>query len=128
MVDLRRIGSVLEGMPMQPGTEKAKSVRPATGEFARALNEARQQPAALHFSTHALERMQQRGIELTPRELERIQNAVETAATKGSRSSLVLMDERAFVVSVANRTVITALENDALRDQIVTQIDSAVIL
>ena len=125
-MDLRRIQSTLEGLPVQPG-QRPTGPRPPAGEFARLLEEARSQ-ARLHFSAHALERMEQRGISLTHTELDRLHSAVETAASKGSRSSLVLLDERAFVISVANRTVITALEGDSLRDQVVTQIDSAVIL
>jgi len=127
VIDLRRIQPVLDGLPVQPGAEKIKS-RQRAGEFARELEKARTRPEELRFSAHALERMAQRGIELSQAELERIQGAVGTAASKGSRSSLVLLNERAFVISVANRTVITALEGDALKDQIVTQIDSAVIL
>ncbi len=127
-MDLRRLQSVTEGLPVRPEAGRIGSHRTAKGEFEQELQKARSKSQQLHFSIHALERMTQRGIELSPGELERMQDAVETAASKGSRSSLVLLDERAFVVSVPNRTVITALEGDALRDQIVTQIDSAVIL
>lgn len=128
MIDLRRIQGTLEGLPAQPGTDKARNRPQESADFAKALEQAKAKPQPLHFSAHALQRMQQRGIELTPLELEKLQGAVDTAADKGSRSSLVLMDERAFVVSVANRTVITALEGEGLKDQVVTQIDSAVIL
>jgi flagellar operon protein len=128
VIDLRRIQGLPENLPVEPGIPKLKNHHPRGGEFARALDEARQQPQELRFSAHALERMTQRGIELTPAQLEKIQGAVDTAASKGSRSSLVLLNEKAFVISVPNRTVITALEGDALRDQVVTQIDSAVIL
>jgi len=50
------------------------------------------------------------------------------AAAKGAKDSLMLMDKTAFVVSVANRTVITAVAQDALKDNIFTNIDSAMIL
>jgi flagellar operon protein len=53
---------------------------------------------------------------------------VENAAQKGARSSLVLLDERAFLISVANRTVITAMDSEGMKEQMVTDIDSAVIL
>jgi flagellar operon protein len=125
MMDIRRIQGSLESVPVQPGTAQPKPGQP--GDFARALEQARGQ-AELRFSAHALQRMDQRGIVLSPAELDKIRGAVDVAAAKGSRSSLVLLEERAFVISVPNRTVITALEGDALRDQVVTQIDSAVIL
>ena len=48
-------------------------------------------------------------------------------AAKGARESLVLMDGLALVVSVANRTVITAVGTDRMTDQIFTNIDSAAV-
>jgi hypothetical protein len=39
----------------------------------------------------------------------------------------VLIDGTAFVVSVRNRTVITAVGADQMRDRVFTNIDSAVI-
>ena len=128
MIDLRRLQSVTEGLPVRPESDRTQRHQAPKGEFAQELQKARDKSQQLRFSLHALERMSQRGIELSPGDLERMQNAIETAASKGSRSSLVLMNESAFVISVPNRTVITALEGEALRDQIVTQIDSAVIL
>ena len=53
--------------------------------------------------------------------------AVDRAAAKGARESLVLVDDTAFVVSVRNRTVITAVDRARMRDQVFTNIDSAVI-
>lgn len=128
MIDLRRLQSVTEGLPVRPESDRVLRPQVPKGEFAQELQKARDNSQQLRFSLHALERMNQRGIELSPGDLERMQNAIEMAASKGSRSSLVLMNENAFVISVPNRTVITALEGEALRDQIVTQIDSAVIL
>ncbi|RJP81648.1 MAG: hypothetical protein C4524_01645 [Candidatus Zixiibacteriota bacterium] len=126
MMDIRRLQGAVEGLPVQPGAKPQLPAGPP-GDFARLLDQARGRDD-LHFSAHALQRMDQRGIHLSPAELDKIRGAVDTAAAKGSRSSLVLLDERAFVISVPNRTVITALEGEALRDQVVTQIDSAVIL
>ncbi|MCX6640544.1 MAG: hypothetical protein NTW14_08705 [bacterium] len=126
MIDLRRIQGP---PPIQQEAQRPESVKPGkVGEFARFLKEANAIQGGVRFSAHALERMEQRGIQLTQDELQRVNAAVESAAQKGSRSSLVLLDERAFVVSVANRTVITAMEGGHLKDQVVTNIDSTVIL
>jgi flagellar operon protein len=59
--------------------------------------------------------------------LDRLNGGVARAAAKGSRDSLVLLDDTAFVVSVRNRTVITAVDRARMRDQVFTNIDSAVI-
>jgi flagellar operon protein len=85
------------------------------------------QPISVKWSAHAAARLVQRGISLTDTQLARLENAVDKAASKGSRDALVMMDDTAMVVSVKNRTVITALSRDQARDNVFTNIDSAVI-
>jgi flagellar operon protein len=79
------------------------------------------------FSRHAIERLRQRGIELTAPTLGRLTEGVARAAGKGSRDSVVFVDGTAFVVSVANNTVITAVGAEHMREHVFTNIDSAVI-
>lgn len=81
----------------------------------------------LRFSRHALQRVQRRGIALDPSTLGRLQEGVRKAAGKGSRDSVVLVDGAAFVVSVSNKTVLTAVLPEHMREQVFTNIDSAVI-
>ncbi len=81
----------------------------------------------LRFSKHALERVQRRGISLDPATLGRLQEGVGRVAGKGSRDSLVLVDGTAFVVSVPNRTVVTAVGSEHMREHVFTNIDSTVI-
>lgn len=80
------------------------------------------------FSQHAKERLQTRNIQFGEAEMAKLNTAVDKAAQKGSRESLVLMDNLALVVSVKNRTVITALDGSNMKDNVFTNIDSAVIL
>jgi len=81
----------------------------------------------VQFSGHALQRVQRRGIELDTQTLGRLDAGVARAATKGSRESVVFVDGTAFVVSVSNRTVITAVDSQHMREHVFTNIDSAVI-
>lgn len=92
--------------------------------FSRELAGAKE----LSFSKHAQARLFSRGIELSNEMLSDIGNAIDKAEAKGSRETLVLTEEVALVVSVENRTVITAFDRENLRDGVVTSIDSAVIL
>jgi len=81
----------------------------------------------LRFSAHAQNRLQSRQIPFGAGELDRLQGAVQRAASKGSRDALVLMDDIAMVVSIANRTVVTVVDKDSLKQNVFTNIDSAVI-
>lgn len=81
----------------------------------------------VHFSNHALQRVGRRNIDVEPATLERLDSAVQKAASKGAREAVVLVDDSAFVVSVRNKTVITAIDREQLRDHVFTNIDSAVI-
>ncbi|MEK4006129.1 TIGR02530 family flagellar biosynthesis protein [Paenibacillus sp. FSL H3-0333] len=82
----------------------------------------------LKFSNHAAKRLEQRGIELGSRQLDQISSAVDKAAAKGSKESLILMKDMALIVSVKNRTVVTAMDGNSMKDNVFTQIDSAVII
>lgn len=81
----------------------------------------------VQFSNHALQRIGRRGIEVDPATLQRLDDGVGRAAAKGAREAVVLVDQNAFVVSVRNKTVITAIGREHLRDHVFTNIDSAVI-
>lgn len=105
----------------------ARRAAPADGgAFAQALADA-QAPGGLQFSKHALARVERRGIEIDSATLRRLSDGVGRAAAKGARDSLVLVDGTAFVVSVRNRTVITAVGSEHMRENVFTNIDSAVI-
>jgi len=81
----------------------------------------------VRFSKHALARLAQRNIALDPTDLHRLGSAVARARAKGARESLVLLDDLALVVSVRNQTVITATDGARRRENVFTNIDSAVI-
>jgi flagellar operon protein len=119
---LDRVGSASASQPAAPAAPAATG-GPA---FADVLA-SKVQAAPLRFSGHALQRIERRGITLDEPTLARLDGGVQRAAAKGSRDSLVLVDQTAFVVSVPNRTVITAVDREHMREQVFTNIDSAVI-
>lgn len=104
-----------------PGVGKPSS---SDGAFAKILDDKLQ---SVKFSAHANKRLQARNITLDNGQLAKLEDAVEKARTKGGRETLILVDNVAMVVSVANRTVITVMDGDNLKDNVFTQIDSAVI-
>jgi flagellar operon protein len=81
----------------------------------------------LHLSGHALRRLEQRGIDLGPNELDRLRGAFDQLAGKGGRQSVVMLDQVAYVVNVPSKTVVTAVAPNDERDAVFTKIDSVVI-
>lgn len=94
--------------------------------FADALAASSAVARAPVFSKHALDRVQRRGIQLSQPTLARLAGGVSRAAGKGSRDAVVFVDSTAFVVSVPNNTVITAVNSEHMREHVFTNIDSAV--
>lgn len=129
MTDRIRIGPPgLGPVTPPPGrTAAAPGSLPEQGRFRDTLQQALQ-PAAppLRISAHAQDRLRQRP--LSAGDMARVAAAVEQAARKGARDSLVLLRDVALVVSVQNRTVITAVSGERMKENVFTQIDSAVIL
>jgi flagellar operon protein len=111
--------SPLDIAAQQPKTAPVKG--PAFGDVLA------EKTAQVQFSGHALQRVRRRGIEIDGQTLQRLQSGVDRAAGKGARESVVFVDSTAFVVSVRNRTVITAVDRDHMKDHVFTNIDSAVI-
>ncbi|MDI9641132.1 TIGR02530 family flagellar biosynthesis protein [Kamptonema cortianum] len=82
----------------------------------------------LKVSKHAETRLQSRELQLDQAKWERVLEGVDRAAQKGAKESLVMVDDIALVVSVRNRTVITAVDQNHLKENVFTNIDSAVIV
>ena len=82
----------------------------------------------LRFSKHATMRLNDRNINLSQEQNERLESGVLKASEKGINESLVILDSLAFIVNVPNRTVVTAIDQSESQDNIFTNIDGAVIV
>jgi len=119
-------GAVAPATPSQsPGT--ASATAPTGPSFADVLAGQTNGTNAPTFSKHALERLSSRGVTVDGSTLGRLSNGIQRAAEKGSRNSVVFVDGTAYVASVQNNTVITAVTPEAMKSQVFTNIDSAVI-
>jgi flagellar operon protein len=119
--------------PVQPGrTDSLQRQKPAPGDtvnslFAQVLDQ--KLPAqGVKFSQHAQDRLRARNITFSAADLASLEGAVTSVAQKGGKESLVMMGDSALVVSVKNRTVVTALDKAQMRGNVFTNIDSAVII
>jgi len=96
------------------------------GGFSQILQQEINGNTEIKFSKHAESRLQARNIQLTQAQKDKMSQAVNKADEKGVKDSLVLMDNIAFVVNVKNRTVVTAVNSNELKDNVFTNIDGAV--
>jgi len=96
-------------------------------ELSRPSANNQNQNQVLKLSAHAAQRLEQRNIELGPEEIKKMENAIAELERKGGRNAVMFYRDTAFLTSVANRTIITAipLQEDI---HVLTQIDSAVTI
>lgn len=110
----RELLEARQGLATPNGTPVNRSQVPATS-------------GDLRFSAHAQTRLSSRSIALSEAQMGRLTGAVQRAQTKGAKDALVLLDDLALVVSVKNKTVVTVVDKDNLKQNVFTNIDSAVI-
>ncbi len=128
----------IDGIPLTPQINpiaRPKGVPidiPPTGagSFRDVLRTA-QAPAVaqpLKFSAHAQQRLESRNIRLTADDVAKMNVMADKAAAKGAKQSLFMMRDTAMVVSITNRTVITAVDQQSMKENVFTNIDSAAII
>lgn len=125
-------GNVIQREPQQArevnGTNTANL--PEANSFSQILGREFELPIQepLKFSAHASQRLQSRNLNLGPEQMRKLNEAVDKAASKGLDETLILTKEAAFIVSVKNRTVVTAMDKNALDGNVFTNIEGAVIV
>ena len=110
----------------QPNTAKNSEV--GAERFQDALNAALTSESPVKLSAHAQKRLEESNVQLSDQDKARLGQAVNQMGEKGAQRSLVLMDSLALVVSVKNRTVITAVDSARANSGAFTNIDSAIIV
>jgi flagellar operon protein len=115
--------------PIQPINNNPKAnIKKTNVEKTTNFQDILNNQLGVKFSKHALEILERRNINLDSNAMEKLNAAVLKATNKGAKESLVLMDDLAFVVSIKNKTVITAVDGANIKENVFTNIDSAVII
>lgn len=112
--------------PNPPGSGSATNQTPGKSPFAKVL-EQKLPGEPVRLSQHAQERLKSRGITLSDADMKQLAGAVDSVAQKGGKESLIMMGDAALVVSVKNRTVVTAMDRQGMKGNVFTNIDSAVV-
>lgn len=109
-----------------PKQQTNKSRGKTNNGFQRILEESINRNEKVKISAHAQQRMMERDIHLEEKDMNLIKEAMNNLERKGARESLMLYKDMAFIASVNNRTIITAMEYEDI--DVVTNIDSAIVV
>ena len=111
------------------GSEPSVLVSPKKqGAFGDILSSEFKKVEDLKLSAHAEKRLRERNVTLNKEDMQKIEGAVQKAAAKGSKESLVIYGDLALVTSIRNKTIITAIEGKDMEDHVFTNIDSTVFV
>jgi flagellar operon protein len=115
------------GKPIQP-SKTSENRNTGSTSFDAVFQEELSRQSEVKFSKHAMERLQTRNIKLSKDDMIKINEAVNKAAEKGVKETLIIMGNSAFIANVKNRTIITAAMDENLKNNVFTNIDGAVII
>ncbi len=107
---------------------KTGGALPGGAEFEGLLRKASGQISSknVKFSSHALARLEHRKMDMNDHMMSRLDNGIGSLAAKGAKDGLVIAGDYRFLVSVTNKTVITAMH--AMERDIYTDIDGVVFV
>jgi flagellar operon protein len=123
-IDIRQ----LENRLINSSKAKASKALESKKDFNQVLQSIQNKDNEIKFSKHATERLGSRDINLSLDEMLRLENAFKMAEDKGVKDALFLMDDKAFIANINNKTIITTANKEQLKDNIFTNIDGAVII
>lgn len=109
-----------------PTSKTSKGKEVGNLDFQKVLQDSIKSKGNVKISAHAEQRMLERDIKLQDADMELINQAMNSLEKKGARESLMLYKDIAFIASVNNRTIITALQEKEM--DVVTNIDSAIVV
>jgi flagellar operon protein len=127
MDSVLKVPSLMPSVSVDRGAGRVTRNTETGGSFETLLKEANLKWKPVHFSRHAAERVERRGIQLDSHDLDRLGAAIKKARDKGSKSTLILMDGRAFIVGAKTGTVVTVAGKEDLTSQVFTNIDATVL-
>jgi len=93
-LELRALGRVNEG---------SQDFREVLGRFST------DEQDSIRFSSNAKQKIERAGLELSSEDKARLGNGFKALEYKGVKDGLVVVDDKRFVVSVSNKTVITMM-------------------
>lgn len=97
-------------------------------DFKNVLDNEVKKKESFVISAHAASRLNSRNITLNENDMKVINDGINTADKKGCKDSVIFYKDTAFVTSIKNRTIVTAIDKDSCKQNVFTNIDSVVML
>jgi len=97
--------------------------RQATESFASILS------SSIKISKHASERLKIQNINFDETTLRKLEEAVKKAEQKGLKNDVLILEgDRAYIVNIKNRVVVTVKDVSSLKDNLFTNIDGVLMI
>lgn len=94
--------------------------------FQEVLNTNLKKSESFNLSKHAAERL--KDIDFNSSDMKKINEGINKAQEKGAKNCLILYKDVALVTSIENRTIITAVDGERMKNNVFTNIDSVVLI
>lgn len=118
-------GNIVSVKPLDIDSSRTNVNKDASKtSFSEILNEKLNKD--INISKHANVRLTERNIVLSDEDMGKLSDAFDKAENKGAKDSVILYKDLAFVASIKNRTIITAMPKG--EENIFTNIDSVILL
>lgn len=123
-INIKQLENKLINSPQLNKHEKSVAKK----DFGQVLERIQNKNDDIKFSKHAMTRIDNRNMNLSNEELNKLKSGFNKAEKKGVKDALILIEDKAFIASIKNKTVITTVNKEQLKDNVFTNIDGAVIV
>ncbi len=128
MTSIKLTNGVQNNRSIDTTQQRTAQIERNAKRFQQMLDQEIASKKTIKISAHAQQRLEQRNIHLSDTDLEALNRGMEKAEKKGAKESLLLYKDLALIASIRNRTVITAVSQSEAKENVFTNIDSAVII
>ena len=119
---------IYTGTPSGPPEKRPQEAKGSDSAFKELLEQRIKEESQVSFSKHAIERVVERGVNVSSENIGRLNEGIRMAEEKGLKEPLILLGSTAFVVNVRNNKVVTVVNEDSLKGTVFTNIDGTVMI
>lgn len=122
---MKIINPMIHKVNQHPATSSRPTKETSQSAFHSIFQE---QLSGITISKHAKQRIEHREIEIDGTTMNRLNDAMDKLSKKGSKDSLILLNQVAYIVNPQQKVIITCMDKESMQENIFSGIDSAIIL